>query len=105
MEKLLKSIRNTLQEHEGLNEANTCRTTTLALADHVRQNFPNARIEYLVFPEARAGVGVHYALLITYLDQKILVNSVKAALFPRYIGVYDNAPPTFNLMKFTSEII
>lgn len=99
------SIRQILQQSERLTEANTCRTTVPILADHVRENFPGAVVKYLVYPEAREGSGVHYALLIQYAGQKILVNAVKAGIFPRYIGNYDQAIPTFTLMKVTPEVI
>lgn len=99
------SIRQILQQSERLTEANTCRTTVLILADHVRTNFPGAVVKYLVYPEAREGLGVHYALLIQYAGQEILVNAVKTGMFPRYIGDCDQAVPTFASMKVTPEVI
>ncbi len=98
-------IRSLLQENDSLTGLNNCRNSTSKIGKEVKDKFPEAKAEVLVYPEPRAGYGVHYSLLIAQGDEKILVNAVAAPGFPEYIGDPKTAPPTFTAMKVTPEII
>ena len=61
--------------------------------------------DYLVYVDPKTGDPCHYALQITGDDDEaLLINPIKAAMFPKFIGPKDEAPKLFALMKVTEEI-
>ncbi len=97
-------VRQLLQEDDSLTDANECRNSIAKLKSKLRGEFPQVKIEYLVYPKAKKGDGVHYALSATDDQDELLINPVSAPGFPQFIGKISQAIPTFSLLKKTSEV-
>lgn len=98
-------VRKLVQEDDSLSNANCCRDSVLKIKSAIIKEFPSAITNFLVFPEARQGNGVHYSLLVSKNDKQTLVNTVAAPGFPEYIGNPDQAFPIFSIMRITSKVI
>ncbi|HCS78293.1 TPA: hypothetical protein DIV55_00960 [Patescibacteria group bacterium] len=99
-------IRGKMLQDEKLETPGNCRYTVEALFQQIRVQFPDLSKHYLVYRHPQTGEPLHYSLLITDChNQKYIINSVKAALFPQYLGPEETAPFSFQLMKPIDEII
>ena len=104
LEMLTQRTRQLLQEDDSLTDANECRNSIPKLKSKLRAEFPQVKFEYLVYPEAKSGNGVHYALSATDGSDELLINPVSAPGFPQFIGKTSQAIPTFSLMKKAPEV-
>jgi len=97
---ILKRVRELILDDDSLTDANNCRDTTVKLTKQLKDEFPDANINILVYPEAKEGAGIHYAIST---DNQI-INPVSAPGFPQYIGPIKNAVPTFALLRKVSGV-
>lgn len=104
LETVAQRTRQLLQEDDSLTDANGCRNSIPKLTSKLRREFPKVKFEYLVYPKAKKGDGVHYALSATEGRDEILINPVSAPGFPQFIGEMSRAIPTFSLFQKTSEV-
>lgn len=104
LETVAQRTRQLLQEDDSLTDANGCRSSIPKLTFRLRAEFPQVKFEYLVYPEAKSGNGVHYALSATDGSDELLINPVSAPGFPQFIGKTSQAIPTFSLMKKAPEV-
>ena len=98
-------VRKLLQEKDSLSDVGNCRNSVSQIENAVKQHFPSAKVDILVHPEAKAGLGVHYSLEVDQDGEKTLINAVPAPGFPEYIGDPEKAHPVFKSMKKTDKII
>lgn len=105
IERVESGVRKLLREKEELGEVGNCRNSVLEIAGYIRLTFSDAQINYLVYPAAKEGYGVHYSLLVRIGSFGLLVNAVHAPGFPVYIGDIANSVPTFFSMVETKEVI
>lgn len=104
IEKISGLVHGMAEIDDTLTDANNCRGSVTKIADKIKINFPNAEVSFLAYPEVREGENVHYSILVTSENQKMVVNLVEAPGFPQYIGGLDSAFPTFSVMK-KSDIV
>lgn len=95
------AIRRASFADEKLTAAGYCRYSAIKMkriarsADATR---PTCKVEFLVYG---SGEAVHYALSITAGGEVTVLNLVKTALFPHYIGSLNKAPGLLPNMKVT----
>jgi hypothetical protein len=97
-------VREMIQEDDTLTNAGNCRNASKKIKGRLQEEFPGAKVSYLVHPEAREGDGVHYAVSARDGKNETVINPVSAPGFPRYIGPKEGAVPTFSAMKPTDEV-
>ena len=105
MERTDMFVRKLLQEKDSLSDTGNCRNSVSQIEKAVKERFPEAKVNILVHPEAKAGLGVHYSLEVDKDGEKTLINAVPAPGFPQYIGDPENAHPVFKSMKKTDKVI
>jgi len=98
-------VRGLIQKDDSVTDANNCRDSVIKINNEIHKEFPTVETNFMVYPEAREGFGVHYSLLVKQDENEILINLVKAPGFPIYIGDLKKAVPTFSSMKVTPGVI
>ncbi len=105
LENITGYVRELVQGDDSITDANNCRDSVIKIKSEIDKKFPKVKTNFMVYPEAHEGFGVHYSLLVRQDENEILINLVKAPGFPIYIGDPKNAVSTFSSMKVTPEVI
>lgn len=103
-EAIAQFIHELSKDDDSLSEANDCRNSTIKLKHLLEEKFPKAKVDFLAYPEARIGIGVHYSILVGSGDEQFIINLVRAPGFPVYIGPLDQAVPIFREMKKVTSV-
>ena len=98
---ILARTRELLQNDDSLTDPNNCRNSVHKLSEILKNEYPKENVTIVVYPDARKGLGVHYA--IGTRDK--LINPVSAPGFPEYIGPREEAGAIFQLLKPTDKVI
>lgn len=105
IESIAEEVRTLTQEHDSFTNPNDCRNCVIVLKNLLEKKFPEAEFDFLVYPKAKSGDGVHYALLASVDDKELLINPIPAPGFPEFIGNRENSAPTFSLLKKTNQVV
>jgi len=105
IENIANRVRTLVQQDDSFTYPNDCRNSVVKLRTSLEEQFPKANINFLVYPEAKEGDGVHYALSASIDDGELLINLVPAPGFPEFIGDREKATPTFSSFVVTPNVI
>ncbi len=109
VKEVAEAIYRLQREDEKVQSPGECRYAAgkmMSVAQKADISPPHAKTEYLVWPEAEAGVEkIHYAIRVSDGTEVKTFNPSPAAGFPQYNGNSELAPGLIPQMKVTERVL